>query len=309
MSEITLYLLSGFLGAGKTTLLKRMIEQFAHLRIGVLVNEFGQVGVDGKLIESGDIQMKEIENGSIFCSCLKAQFVEALIRFSQSPIDLLLVESSGLADPTEMQKILRDLSGKLDRSYHYAGSICIVDCTTFLDYADVLLPIEHQIAAADLILLNKTDIADFSTIDEVENRVKSLNSSARLLRTTYAEIPFEQLPASGIDEKSNRRCCCNFTWNRPDSYALRSIDVIARERLLDAAVALSPHVLRMKGFSKCEEGSFFVEIAGGRASVKPFQSESPIIGTELMILAAKPNSSGVLRNIWEQITGCEANME
>ncbi len=309
MSEITLYLLSGFLGAGKTTLLKRMLDQFAHLRIGVLVNEFGQVGVDGKLIESGDIQMREIDNGSIFCSCLKAQFVDALIRFSQSPIDLLLVESSGLADPTEMQKILKDLTGKLAQTYRYAGSICIVDCTTFLDYADVLLPIEHQIAAADLILLNKTDIAEYSIIDEVENRVKSLNSSARLLCTTYAQIPFDELPSSGIEEKSNRRCCCNFTWNRPDSYALRSIDIIARERLLDAAVALSPHVLRMKGFAQCQEGPFFVEIAGGRASVKPFQSEFPIIGTELMILAAKPDSAALLQDIWEQITGCEANMQ
>ena len=69
MPEITLYLLSGFLGAGKTTLLRRMLEHYAQLRVGVLVNEFGQLGIDGRLIESGEIQMTEIDNGSIFCSC------------------------------------------------------------------------------------------------------------------------------------------------------------------------------------------------------------------------------------------------
>jgi G3E family GTPase len=309
MQEITLYLLSGFLGAGKTTLLQRMLSNYAQRRVGVLVNEFGQLGIDGRLIESGDIRMTEIDNGSIFCSCLKAQFVDALIRFSESPVELLLVESSGLADPTDMQRILTDIEKRLARPYRYAGSICLVDCTTFLEYADVLLPIEHQIAAADVILLNKTDIAQAAVIDEVEARVKEINPSARVLRTTYAQVPFDELPISGMMEKSDRRCCCNFSWNRPDSYVLRTSCVVLQERLLDAAVALSPHVLRMKGFAQCENGSVFVEIAGGRASVRQVRADKDVSGTELILLTDKPNSAAALLDIWEKAAGCAAHIE
>lgn len=308
MQEITLYLLSGFLGAGKTTLLQRMLEHYADRRVGVLVNEFGQLGIDGRLIESGEIQMTEIDNGSIFCSCLKAQFVDALIQFSKSPVDLLLVESSGLADPTDMAKILTDIKRMLARPYRYAGSICLVDCTTFLDYVDVLLPIEHQIAAADVILLNKTDIAGPDVITEVENRVKEINPVAHVLRTTHAQAPFEELPIDGMTEKENIRCCCNFDWNRPQSYVLRASCAVSQQRLLDAAVALSPHVLRMKGFAQCENGPVFVEVAGGRASVRPVRTDKEVIGAELILLTDQPNSAAALQDIWEKAAGCAAQI-
>ena len=309
MPEITLYLLSGFLGAGKTTLLQRMLDHYANKRVGVLVNEFGQLGIDGRLIESGDIRMTEIDNGSIFCSCLKAQFVDALISFSQTPVELLLVESSGLADPTDMAKILTDIKSRLARPYKYAGSICLVDCTTFLDYADVLLPIENQVAAADVILLNKTDIAESDVIGEVENRVKEINPAAHVLRTTHAQVPFEELPIEGMMEKGDCRCCCNFSWNRPDSYVLRTPCVILQERLLDAAVALSPHVLRMKGFAQCENGPVFVEIAGGRASVRPVRTDKDVVGAELILLTDQPDSAAALQDIWEKAAGCAAHIE
>jgi G3E family GTPase len=158
----------------------------------------------------------------------------------------------------------------------------------------VLLPIEHQIAAADVILLNKTDIAQAAVIDEVENRVKEINPAARVLRTTYAQVPFDELPINGMMEKGNIRCCCNFSWNRPDSYVLRTSCVVAQERLLDAAVALSPHVLRMKGFALCDSGTVFVEIRAAARRCGRY-ARLRMYRHGLILLTDQPNSARALR--------------
>lgn len=308
MEEIILFLLTGFLGAGKTTLLNSLLTHFHERRTGVLINEFGPLGIDGQLIGAEQICLTEINNGSIFCSCKKPQFVEALVRFSASPIDILLVESSGLADPTDMAKLAQDLERLLTRPYRYAGSICLVDCTTFLDYSGVLLPVDHQVATADIILLNKTDLADEATVSRVESHARSINSTARVLRTTYAKIPFDLLPISAAPEREQHLDQGLSTWKKPDSYVLRTAGILTQQRLLDAAIALSPYLLRMKGFANCEDGTVYAEISGGRASLHTADGKPGITGTELVLLLKQPVPIGLLRSIWERKTGNTATI-
>ncbi len=308
MEEIVLFLLTGFLGAGKTTLLNSLLTHFQERRTGVLINEFGPLGIDGQLIEAEQICLKEIHSGSIFCSCKKAQFVEALVRFSESPIDVLLVESSGLADPTDMAKLVRDLEHSLARPYRYAGSICLVDCTTFLDYSGVLLPVDHQVAASDIILLNKTDLADEETISNIESHVKGINGAARVLRTTYAKIPFDLLPVSALPEQKQRLNTDTPVWKRPDSCVLRTSCILIQQRLLDAAVALSPYLLRMKGFAVCEDGIMYAEISGGRTSLRLADGKQEDTGAELVLILKQPVPIGLLRSIWEKKTGSTATI-
>lgn len=308
MEEIILFLLTGFLGAGKTTLLNGLLTHFHERRTGVLINEFGPLGIDGQLIGAEQICLTEINNGSIFCSCKKPQFVEALVRFSASPIDILLVESSGLADPTDMAKLTRDLERMLTRPYRYAGSICLVDCTTFLDYSGVLLPVDHQVATADIILLNKTDIADEDTVSSVESHARSINGTARVLRTTFAKIPFDLLPISASSEREQHLDNGLSAWKRPGSYVLRTAGMLTQQRLLDAAVALSPYLLRMKGFAACEDGTVYAEISGGRASLHSVDGKPGITDTELVLLLKQPVPIGLLRSIWERKTGSTATI-
>ena len=269
MSSMPLYLISGFLGSGKTTLLQRILNDGEHTRLGVLVNDFGKIDVDGALIGAKDIPMIQIQNGSIFCSCLKGQFIEALIRFSKQDIDKLFIESSGLSDPSQIRDILEKIAPHLDRPFVYMGSICLVDCDTFLDYADVLPALEHQVAVSDLILLNKTDLVDDNVLLDVKHRVQSINPNANILSTIYAQVPFELLPGSPV-EKSGERTCVNTVQSRPGSYLLRMSGACTRERLLAAAAALAPHVLRLKGFALSEDGPVLVEVSGRRASKETF---------------------------------------
>lgn len=126
-APIDLYLVNGFLGSGKTTLLRGLIGAFEAQRLGVLVNEFGSIGIDGTLVHKNGIKLVEINDGSIFCACIKDGFVRTLKAFSQQPVDVLLIESSGMADPAGIHTILEGLAPYLARQYHYQGSICLVD--------------------------------------------------------------------------------------------------------------------------------------------------------------------------------------
>ncbi|MBR6955628.1 MAG: GTP-binding protein, partial [Firmicutes bacterium] len=150
---IKLIMLTGFLGSGKTTLLQKLIDEYAGHRIGVLINEFGAVSIDSELVEGNGIDMTELSNGSIFCACLKDKFVEALVELSGKDIDYLFIEASGLADPANMEDILKGLEKHLDRRYDYVHSVCIVDSTSYPDLIEVLESLDHQVVFSDIIIL------------------------------------------------------------------------------------------------------------------------------------------------------------
>ena len=100
-------LLTGFLGAGKTTLLNRLIAHYGSRRLAVLVNEFGQAGIDGQLLRQGDYQLVQLNRGSLFCICVRTDFIAEVERIArQLEPELLLIEATGLADTSEMEKML-----------------------------------------------------------------------------------------------------------------------------------------------------------------------------------------------------------
>jgi len=135
---IRLIMLTGFLGSGKTTLLNKLIDEYAGCKIGVLINEFGAVSVDSELVRRDGLEMTELSNGSIFCACIKDKFVEALVEISSRDLEYLFIEASGLADPANMEDILKGLDGHLVNKYDYVHSVCSVDGTSFMDLKDVL---------------------------------------------------------------------------------------------------------------------------------------------------------------------------
>ena len=266
---IRLYLINGFLGAGKTTFLRSLIETFRGLRLGVLVNEFGSIGIDGTLVQQSGLKLVEINDGSIFCACIKDGFVRTLKAFSQQPIDALLIESSGMADPAGMKKILEGLAPYLDRPYHYMGSVCLVDCTTFVDYVDMLMPVQNQVASADVIVVNKTDLADEAQLAEVHKFVRLLNDEAPVYNTIFAQVPLEvletQLTHHGFDGEGT-----NTPFNRPTTYTLLSDAVLTEEQARQFCDRLAGFILRFKGFLRQSAGGFWhLEGVAGQYTVEP----------------------------------------
>ncbi len=148
-----LLLITGFLGAGKTTFLKRLIELWQDQRLALIVNEFGKVGIDGRLLDRPELSLREIAGGSVFCSCRLDQFEEALGQVVTLAPSLILVEASGLSDPTAVRSVLGGFP-----QIEYMGCVALGDASRLHKVLDIVRVCSRQLAVADLILLNKTDL-------------------------------------------------------------------------------------------------------------------------------------------------------
>jgi G3E family GTPase len=185
------YLLTGFLGSGKTTLLNRMTRALpARLKTLVLMNEFGEIGVDGVLVERRDLAMIEINRGSIFCACVKSDFLKALVAIHQDiQPDLLIIESTGVANPKDL---LRNLSLPLFAGrFVVKNSICVLDAANFTAVYDAFQSVVDQIAASNLFVLNKTDLANPDEIKRIETIVSEVVVNPIIFKTRNARIAFD----------------------------------------------------------------------------------------------------------------------
>lgn len=264
-NKIQLYVISGFLGSGKTTFLKRILQTYQDKKLGVLINEFGVIGIDGSTIHRNGIEYVEVNNGSIFCSCIKADFVKTLIALQKTDIDTLIIENSGLADPSSMNNLLDEISHLMERGYQYHGAICIVDCSTFLKYADMLPPLKNQILSSNLIVLNKTDLANDKTILNVEQRVLEVNEKAMIIKTVDANVPTELLEAN-LSSSDYYGQSCNHPWSRPETYTILLSQQHSKKALEQFVMKISMYTLRIKGFAYTQEG--WVHIDAVEDSIK-----------------------------------------
>lgn len=193
MSDITnVYLITGFLGSGKTTLLNRIIDRFPKdKKLTLLVNEFGEIGVDGTLVEGEDIDMMEISKGSIFCVCVKTDFIKGLYELSTKvQPDVLLIESTGVANPSDLKKDLQlpIFNGRFISREQF----CVIDAAHFLDAYEVYASLEKQIASSSVFIINKIDTASPEIIAETKKIIEKHHPAPQYFETTYGDIPFDQ---------------------------------------------------------------------------------------------------------------------
>lgn len=181
-----LYLITGFLGAGKTTFLKNFIRHFSACRLHIIVNEFGKEGIDGQLLSEIGSTLDEINNGSIFCSCRLDKFEEVLEKALAAGPDIIIVEASGLSNPTNIRKILAQ-PGKFPE-VDYMGSICLIDAKQFPKVYDTATVVKKQIGISDILILNKTDLADEEALASIEGTLLSHRPDIPIFRTTYGAI-------------------------------------------------------------------------------------------------------------------------
>jgi G3E family GTPase len=187
------FLISGFLGSGKTTFLNHMLKDVPpDLKLLVLMNEFGEESIDGALVEDPELEMFEISRGSIFCACVKGDFIKALyqIAFVVKP-EVLVIEASGVANPTD---IGRDLFNPIYKGvYKSLEKVCVLDAANFLEQYEVFTALEKQIEAADNFIVNKTDIVEKQTIDSIKEVVLSHNPRAKFFETSYGRVSVTDL--------------------------------------------------------------------------------------------------------------------
>jgi len=192
-------ILTGFLGAGKTTLLNHILSNQQGLKTAVLVNEFGEIGIDNDLVVATGDDMVELSNGCICCS-INGELLEAVYRILDrpDPVDYLVVETTGLADPLPVAMTF--LGSDLRDATRLDSIITLVDAENF---SDELLEGEvarAQIVYSDMLLLNKCDLVEEQRLEALENRLKQIKSDARILRSVKGEVPLPLLLSVGLFE-------------------------------------------------------------------------------------------------------------
>jgi G3E family GTPase len=186
-ARIPVTVISGFLGAGKTTLVNRLLEESAET-VGVIVNEFGEVGIDGELIVADDNPLIEICNGCVCCTVRTdlVAGVKAMLDQKDVALDRLIIETSGLADPAPvLQTFLAD-ADLLER-VQLQSVVTLVDAANFHRQIEDAIAIE-QIAFADLLVLNKVDLLVPGDLVALQDRLRMLNPLATIICTNHSDV-------------------------------------------------------------------------------------------------------------------------
>jgi G3E family GTPase len=193
MLPIPVTVLTGYLGAGKTTLLNRILTENHGKRYAVIVNEFGEVGIDNELVAHSDEEIFEMNNGCICCTVRGdlIRMVGGLIR-RKGNLDAVLIETTGLADPAPViQTFFLDQETK-DRTVLDAV-VTIVDARHFEDQLGQSKEAREQVVFADAIILNKTDLVDQTGLDLALESIRRLNPRAEVIPSTRCDVPLDKV--------------------------------------------------------------------------------------------------------------------
>lgn len=199
-------LIFGFLGSGKTTLARRILEEWGPKeRLALIVNEFGDVGVDGQILEGNGIDVVELSSGCLCCT-LRGSLLNAIEELARrQPLDHIVIEATGVAEPDELVQTFSDPS--FHARYEIGPMTTVVDVAKFSKIRTILGPFyEGQIMQADILVLNKVDLADNATIELVRSEVRQLNELAKLRFAERCDIDIAEImrgPASAVIGQSS----------------------------------------------------------------------------------------------------------
>ena len=272
-----LYLITGFLGAGKTTFLKNFIRLFAGEKIQLIVNEFGQEGVDGVLLADLGAYLQEISGGSVFCSCRLDQFEKVLRQSADVAADVILVEASGLSDPTGVRKLF----SQTDRFPHidYRGAVCLIDAVRFPKLYATARTCQKQLAASDLAVVNKTDRASKEQLSETLTLIRGQRPDMPVIQTSFGAVD-----AGILDTLAKAQAL-------PAGDMPLTADLTLRKLLVTIDPSIPPYDLqkfiemfsevtfRVKGFIQTSQGMYLADCVGNVVSLSPYEGEVCLLYT------------------------------
>ena len=192
-SQVPVTVLTGFLGAGKTTLLNRILTEQHGRKYAVIVNEFGEQGIDNDLVVDADEEVFEMNNGCICCT-VRGDLIRILSGLMKraDKLDAIIVETTGLADPAPVAQTFFVDQDVADRT-KLDAIVTVADAVHLSSQLTEHHEAEEQIAFADVILLNKVDLVDESGLDRVKDRIKKINPFAKIINTTRCSAPLDEV--------------------------------------------------------------------------------------------------------------------
>ena len=207
-NKVPVTILTGFLGSGKTTLLNRILTEEHGRRIAVIENEFGEVGIDQGLVINADEEVFEMSNGCICCT-VRGDLIRVLgnLMKRRDKFDYVLVETTGLADPGPVAQTFF-MDDEIRNEFALDGIVTLVDSGHINQQLGRSDESSEQVAFADVLVLNKTDLISDGELDELESRLRDMNSMAQVLRCEQAEVPIDSvlnLSAFDLDQMLEKR--------------------------------------------------------------------------------------------------------
>lgn len=267
MNKVPVTIITGYLGSGKTTLLRNIASE-SQIKIAILMNEFGEIGIDSKVIKGKNIQMAELSGGCVCCS-LSGEFEAAMGEILEKvKPSWIIVETTGVAEPSTLaSSVVDNIEGvKLD------AIITVVDLDSLVRFPKLGHTGIEQIEMADLLVLNKKDLVSEEKLVEIKGKISKINSRAKIIETHFCKIPGELI--FGIERKEIVK--------KTKKHKIESeyFSLIPKkmqyERLVSIYTKELPkinEVYRSKGFVKTEKGNFLVNYVAQRATFEKFDEE------------------------------------
>ncbi|MFZ1149574.1 MAG: GTP-binding protein [Xanthobacteraceae bacterium] len=189
--KIPVTVLTGYLGAGKTTLLNRILSEPHGKRYAVIVNEFGEIGIDNDLVVGVDEEVFEMNNGCICCTVRGdlVRILDGLMR-RKGKFDAIIVETTGLADPAPVAQTFF-IDENVGRKTKLDAVVTVADAKWLNERLKDAPEAKNQIAFADVILINKTDLVSPEELSDIEARIRGINPYAKLHKTERAKVPLD----------------------------------------------------------------------------------------------------------------------
>ncbi len=300
---IDVVMIMGFLGSGKTTLLERILKN-REGRVGVIVNEFGALSVDGERLEGfGGAEIRQVNSGSIFCACKSDFFIQSLLSLADLGLKRIYVEASGLANPSSVEKIMNDVNtlNKTQEEFRVISFVCVADAERIAALLQVSVAAVSQVQRSQVILLNKIDHVDKMTQKAAIESILAVNAEAKILPCVRCAVDMEAL----MDEDA---CECRLECVSPEPISERSFVVIGGEDVqrskLDAFLkSVIPISVRIKGFLKVDGVMHNIDVVPPYITVEPKTEAS---NGKLVIIVyedEKLTAKGKIETLWQRAFG------
>lgn len=268
-----LTLITGPLGSGKTTLLRHMLAIVPQKR-AILMNEFGEIAIDAKILQGKNVQMADLGGGCVCCSLL-GEFEAAVdeIIGTVNP-DVIVVETTGVAEP---DAIVFDIQESLPQ-VRLDGVITLADADALVQYPRLGHTTTLQIEAADAIILNKIDLVDPAGLVQAEQKLQAVNPAASIIRAVRCQVDPDLL--FGIGRAKIQAPPHHVHQPEFESFSFTSSARFDRACFESFANNLEPDVYRAKGFIQLADATYLFNFVTGRWDLEPFEPNT----TELVFI-------------------------
>ncbi|MCP6761624.1 MAG: GTP-binding protein [Fischerella sp. CENA71] len=273
-----LTVITGPLGSGKTTLLRHILDTFPK-KIAILMNEFGEIAIDTKIIQGKNVQMADLGGGCVCCSLL-GEFEAAVNEIIDNvDPDYIVVETTGVAEP---DALVFDIQESLQR-VRLDGVITVIDADAMIKFPSIGHTTKIQIEAADIILLNKVDLVSESELQAIEKKLNSINETASIVHTIRGQVDPDLL--FGISREKVQAPPRHVHQLELESFSYSSSAIFNRQLFEEFADNLKTEVDRAKGFIRFDDGIYLFNFVVGRWELEVFTQEA----TELVFIGKNLN--------------------